>query len=89
MTKPLVILSLQYVINLTGLEISKPQTEVLELGLNFAPAPSKIPVKYIVAAVETGMKNLPSIDKDDLRGSLYGILRNSKPPRSNLIHKQS
>ena len=78
LTKPLVIFRLHYVINLTGLEKSKPQTERLEFEPNFAPAPSKIPVKYIVVTVESGMKKLHSIDKDDLGGSLYGILQNSK-----------
>ena len=35
----------KWVINPTDLELSKPQTEVLELGLNFAPAPSKTALK--------------------------------------------
>ena len=45
---------------------------VLKLGLNFALAPSKLPLT----------------DNNDLRGHVCGILRRAKVPRSNLTKDQ-
>ena len=48
----------KWVINPTGLELSKPQTEVLELGLNFAPA--------VAAPSKTALKELAKNDEIEI-----------------------
>ena len=61
---------------------------MLKLGLNFAPAPSKLPLTDTMAAVESGARKLTPEDADDLRGRVCGILRRAKVPRSNLTKEQ-
>ena len=66
-------------VNLTDRSVSKPQEDVLKLGLNFAPAPTKLPVVDTIAAVEEGARQLSEEDAEDLRGRVCGILRHAKP----------
>ena len=56
--------------------------------LNFASAPSKLPLTDTMAAVESGARKLTPEDDDDLRGCVCGILRRAKVPRSNLTKEQ-
>ena len=69
----------RWVVNLTDRSVSKPQEDVLKLGLNFAPAPTKLPVVDTIAAVEEGARQLSEEDAEDLRGRVCGILRHAKP----------
>ena len=47
---------------------------MLKLGLNFAPAPSKLPLTDdTMAAVESGDRRLIPEDADDLQGQVCGI----------------
>ena len=65
-----------------------PRKVVLKLGLNFAPAPSKLPLSDTMSAVESGARKLKPEDADNLRGRLCGILRRVKVPRSNRMKEQ-
>ena len=56
--------------------------------LNFAPAPSKLPLTDTMATVESGARKLTPEDAHDLRGRVCGILRRAKVPRSNLTKEQ-
>ena len=58
----------RWVINLTNQPLSKPQEDVLRLGLNFTPAPTKLPLVDTIAAVEEGARQLNEEDAEDLRG---------------------
>ena len=78
----------RWVVNLTDRSLSKPQEDVLRLGLNFAPAPTKLPVVDTIAAVEEGARQLSEEDAEDLRGRVCGILRHAKPPKDNLTKEQ-
>ena len=53
-------------VNLTDWMLSKPQEDVLRLGLNFAPAPAKLPLVDTIAAVEEGVRQLNDEDAEDL-----------------------
>ena len=75
-------------INLTNRPLSKPQEDVLRLGLNFTPAPTKLPLVDMIAAVEEGARQLNEEDAEDLRGRVCGILRRAKPPKDNLSKEQ-
>lgn len=57
-------------------------------AINFTPAPSKLSLTDIMAAVESGTRKLTLEDADDLRGWVCGILGHAKVPRSNLTRDQ-
>ena len=78
----------RWVVNLTDRTLTPAQEDVLKLGLNFAPAPSKLPVTDTMATVDSGARKLTPEDADDLRGRVCGILRRAKVPRSNLTKEQ-
>ena len=71
-------------VTLTDWTLTPAQEDVLKLGLNFAPAPSKLPLTDTMAEVESGARRLALEDADDLWGRVCGILRQTKMPRSNL-----
>ena len=52
-------------------------------GLNFAPAPKRIPVPETIAAVESGLSRVCPSDAQ-LRTRIAGYLAKSKPPSTNL-----
>ena len=78
----------RWVVNLTDCSLSPSQEEVLKLGLNFAPAPTKFPLVDTMAAVEEGARKLTDSDAEDLRGRVCGILRRAKLPKDNLTKEQ-
>ena len=57
---------------------------MLARGLNFAPAPQRIPVPEIVAAVEGGLSRVSSSQAQLARTRIAGCLAKSKPPTTNL-----
>ena len=57
---------------LTDWTLSKPQEDVLRLGLNFTPAPTKLPLVDTIAAVEEGARQLGEEDAEDLREGSVG-----------------
>ena len=65
----------RWVLNRTSVTLTKPQNDVLRLGLNFALAPNRIPVKDFIAAVETATPKLDDNAADDLRMRICGVIR--------------
>ena len=53
-------------------------------GLNFAPAPRRIPYMAMIAGVETAAKKLDNNAANDLRGRVCSILKKAKPPAPNI-----
>ena len=78
----------KWIVNRTNATLTKQQQEVLELGLNFAPTPNKIPIKDIAAAVEEATPKLSADDASDLRLRVCGVLRKANPPEDNLTGRQ-
>ena len=74
----------RWVINRTNRTLTEPEKEVLRLGLNFVPSPSKIPVRDFAAAVETATSTLGDEIADDLRMRICGILKKARMPSPNL-----
>ena len=58
----------RWVVNLTERNLTPNQQEVLRMGLNFAPVPTKFPLQDTIASVEEAARQLPKDDADDLRG---------------------
>ena len=74
----------RWVLNLSNTQLSTEETEVLKKGLNFAPAPHKIPVSQMISAVECGLSRIPSEAAFLARKKVANILSHAKPPESNL-----
>ena len=70
----------KWVINLSSKELNDSQVQVLKRGLKFAPTPKNIPVKEVVAEVESGLRRVPQQDADRVRISITGLLRKAVPP---------
>ena len=75
-------------VNLTDRPLTEPQREVLRLGLNFVPVPTKLPLVDTISVVEEGAQQLKEEDAEDLRGRVCGVLRHAKPPKDNLTKEQ-
>jgi len=74
----------RWVINLSHVDLSKAQTNVLARGLNFAISPTAIPTKDFVVATEKACRSLSTSEAEDLRNTVAGILRTAKQPKSNI-----
>ncbi len=72
------------IIKFSDKTLTECQEDVIELGLNFAPVPTKLPLIDTVTAVEAVTKFLNEDKANDLRGRVCGILRKSKQPQDNL-----
>ena len=79
----------RWVVNLSSQTLSSPQTSILSRGLNFALAPRKVPIPHIVAAVEKGLKSIPSESAQGVRHTVVGILKNAKPLPNNISLAES
>ena len=78
----------RWVVNLSKKEIISEQEEVLSLGLKFTPAPTKLHLLDMAAAIEVVAKRMDEDEANDLRGRVCGIMRRSKLPRDNLSADQ-
>ena len=56
----------QWVVNLTERVLTLNQQEILRMGLNYAPVPTKFPLQDTIASVEELARQLPKDDADDL-----------------------
>ena len=63
----------KWVVNLTEHKLTRDQEDVLTLGLNFVPAPKKLPMLDIVTGIELGARRLGSDEAEELRGRVCGI----------------
>ena len=70
--------------NLSSRTLSTTEKGVLARGLNFAPAPQKIPVPEIVAAVESGLSTADPSQAHLARTRIVGYLAGARPPPANL-----
>jgi hypothetical protein len=75
------------VVNLSSLDLSKEEINILKKGLGFAIAPKTVPVENIVCSIEDSIKNLNEEDKDAIRQDCAMVLRNAKPPKNNISKK--
>ena len=71
--------------NSSNKQLTNPQHQVLEKGLNFAVIPDAIPHSEYVASVVKGLQNVKNVDKVALtRSKIAQILKNSKLPPKNI-----
>ena len=80
----------RWVVNLSSKPLTSAQKSILERGLNFAPAPRKVPVPQMVARVEQGLMKLGNLDlARDIRTRLVGVLIKAQPPTNNISRDES
>ena len=79
----------RWVVNLSTKDLTTPQKSVLSKGLNFAPAPRKIPIPQVVAAVEDGLRHVSDDKVANIRQRAIGLLKKAKPPPSNVTPEES
>ena len=77
-----------WVVNLSKKPLLSAERSLLEKGPEFAPTPSKIPHKKIVAEVEAAITCLRDESKDQVRTSMAAILQKASLPNNNNITKE-
>jgi predicted GIY-YIG superfamily endonuclease len=75
-------------VNLSSHELNHSELSVLNKGLNFAISPSSIPFDNLICCIEDSIKTLTDEDKDQVRQDCAVILRNAKPPKSNISKEE-
>lgn len=79
----------KWIVNLSKHQLNSTETEVLGRGLNFAPAPTQIPTKEIIASVEPALrKHKDTVAANVARAAVCNILRKAKPPPKNLTRDE-
>ena len=74
----------KWVINLSKYKLSNPQENLLAKGLNYSPSPTKIPYEEYIVATEKACRKLSNNEATVLRSEMAGMLRNAKPPKTNI-----
>lgn len=78
-----------WISNLSHLELSAAESQVLGLGLNFARAPARVPKKDNIASIEPFLKKqTDELIANQTRAAVCNILRKAKLPASNLTLKE-
>ena len=72
------------VVNLSSRSLSTAEKDILARGLNFAPAPRKVPIAEFVAAVEDGLRRTSFPQAQLARTKIVGCLTGARPPPANL-----
>ena len=79
----------KWIVNMSKHQLSEEETSVLEKGLNFAPALSRVPVAEIIAGVEPALrKHRDDAEADRARAAVSNILRKAKAPKPNTTKKE-
>ena len=76
------------VVNLSHVSLNDSDTKVLEYGLNFPIAPSRIPLKELMCSIENAVTNLSEESADEARQECAMILRHAKLSKLNLSKEQ-
>ena len=78
----------RWVVNLSSRSLSVSEHALLQKGLNFAPAPSRLPTARIVAAVECGLRGVSEEKAELARTRIVGAIANARPPPVNLLPQE-
>ena len=55
---------------------------------NFAVTPKSVPMKEMLASVESAISHLPQKNKDDIRSKVCSTLKQANPPRKQNITRE-
>jgi hypothetical protein len=76
------------VINLTNKPIDPAITSLLEKGLNFAIAPTYLPIEKFITGIEAAIQHLQQETAEEIRNEVCHILKNVKKTKSNVKNKE-
>ena len=79
----------KWVVNLSGTKLSEAQAHVLQLGLNFAAAPTQIPTHRILAAAEKSLTKFTVGEANHVRSKVIGVIKNHQPPKPTLSSEET
>ena len=77
-----------WVVNLSDKPLLPTERSLLEKGPKFAPTPTNIPHKDIVAEIEASIRHLPDDSKDAVRTSSAAILHRARLPAHSNVSKE-
>ncbi|XP_068707789.1 uncharacterized protein [Montipora foliosa] len=77
-----------WVVNLSTKPLLPEERSLLEKGPKFAPTPTIIPHKDIVAEIEAAIRHLPDDSKDAVRTSSAAVLHRARLPAHNNVSKE-
>ncbi|XP_038072068.1 uncharacterized protein LOC119740735 [Patiria miniata] len=72
------------VVNLSQRQLSKTESNILALGMNFATTPCKIPVEEFIQSIEPSIRKMDKEKAYNIRFQIHQVLKHSKPPKSNI-----
>ena len=80
----------RWVVNLSDHSLTDAELSVLRKGLNFAVSPDKLPVSDYITSIESACRLIGPYTEEaaHLRSECVNILKQSKPPKSNLSREQ-
>jgi hypothetical protein len=78
----------RWVINLSKYKLNEAENEVLNLGLNFCPTATEIPVDDFIVATEKACWSVPTAERDVIRSKISGALKSAQLPKSNINNRQ-
>lgn len=84
--KPTVLTVPEYTTNLSSVEFTKDEMNILNKRLNFTPFPEKLDVESTIVDIETSIKYLRDFEKETVRKAVRPIIKNAiitaklKPP---------
>ena len=78
-----------WVVNLSSHQLTQAEQKVLAKGLNFAPAPKRIPTQELIAGAEQALRYHPdNLTAERARAAIANVIRRGKPPKSNVTKEE-
>ena len=68
--------------------LSDAEISILSKGMNFAPTPTQIPVKDIIAATEYGIREIEEGEANLVRSDVLRVLKQAKAPQPNITRDE-
>ena len=69
----------KWAINLSDTTLMESQNQVLQLGLNFALAPKRVPVQKVIASVEKCLYKVTGAEATHIRSKVVSTIKTHRP----------
>ena len=76
------------IVNMSTKTLSEAQIGVLNKGLKFAVAPTQIPRKEMIVAIESSLTNVDKTTADTVRVLAAEMIQKARPPKSNVTDEE-
>ena len=78
----------KWVTNLSKHKLNEQEESVLQKGLNFAVSCDHVPSEDFIVATEKACSYISANERPALRAEIVGVLKNAKPPQSNVSKEE-